>query len=86
MRASVAASGVVASIVALACTGSARADPQGAVELVTIVPPTVKTSSGTVWGTELPASAGGTVVNQFLGIPFAHAKRSVDFPSLSNLA
>jgi len=37
--------------------------------------PAVSTSSGRVWGTSLPASAGGEVVNQFLGIPFATAER-----------
>lgn len=39
--------------------------------------PTVTTTGGTVWGASLPASAGGVVVNQFLGIPFATAPRYV---------
>ena len=44
--------------------------------------PTVTTSAGTAYGTQLPASAGGVKVNQFLGLPFAAAQRwqpPVDF-------
>lgn len=46
--------------------------------------PVVKTSAGDVIGVTLPASDGGTIVDQFLGVPFATAKRfepPVDFTS-----
>ena len=42
----------------------------------------VKTSGGTVLGTQLPGGHGAVAVNQFLGLPFAAAKRwepPVDF-------
>ena len=42
----------------------------------------VKTSGGTVHGTQLPGGHGAVAVNQFLGLPFAAAKRwepPVDF-------
>ena len=45
-------------------------------------PPTVRTSSGEVYGTPLPASSIAVPVSQFLGIPFAKAERwepPVDF-------
>ena len=59
---------------ALALTQALCAAPAGA--------PTVRTSGGEVYGTQLPASAGGKKVNQFLGLPFASAERfepPVDF-------
>eukprot|EP00038_Savillea_parva_P018298 m.22930 g.22930 ORF g.22930 m.22930 type:complete len:607 (-) comp4044_c0_seq1:182-2002(-) len=37
--------------------------------------PVATTNGGQVWGTKLPASAGGVEVNQYLGIPFATAER-----------
>ena len=42
----------------------------------------VQTSGGTVHGTQLPGGHGAVAVNQFLGLPFAAAKRwepPVDF-------
>ena len=36
---------------------------------------TVTTSSGPIFGTALPASAGGQPVHQFLGVPFASAEK-----------
>ena len=42
----------------------------------TIVPYYIAVTTGTAFGSQLPASAGGVNVNQFLGLPFATGNRS----------
>lgn len=37
--------------------------------------PVARTSAGKVHGVQLPANSGGVAVEQFLGVPFAHADR-----------